>query len=361
MENFTIKAVAAALLLGMLIAVFFRKPKHIMSLRQKHVLITGGSTGIGFSLAKICLSEGAFVTLMSRTQFKLNSAHETLTRKLGYPTDRILLKAVDVSDDVAVSVAIKESFDWRPVDMLICNAGQIIAGEFDKVKVEDLESVTKANILGCVLPLHAALPLMKSRSLANPSSIVIVGLIASLSYLNNFNMYTPTKVALKGLAEYLMIELMPYNIPVSFASLGYTETQMLDEVDKVCETSDLVRRLCDYKREHAQSPDDVATKIIEGAKKGDLLITTNLGGFFIGLLGRGCIPADSFARTLMELVLSVPARIMSFVVLLRATSILQKRLQENLKGSKHEEVIPYAHNIDDSAADDDANLDLWSH
>eukprot|EP00250_Pteridium_aquilinum_P015244 c22469_g1_i1 orf=87-1130(+) len=329
MENCTIITAFASLVLGVLVTALFRRPKHLKSLRQKHVLITGGSRGIGFALAKVCLAEGAFVTLISRTHSNLINAQETLTQILGYPIDHILLKAVDVSDSAAVSLAIKESFEWRPIDMLICNAAQITAGEFDEVKLEDLERVMKVNIWGCALPLHAAIPLMKSRSLANPSSIVIVGSLAGLSFLKNFNIYSATKCALKGLAEYLKIELMPFNIPVSYACPGYTETLMLDEVDKVCQASNLFNKLCFYKREYAQSPDEVATRIIKGAKRGDLLVTTNLGGFLIGVLGRGCLPADSFAKALIELVLYVPARIVTFVVLWRMKRILRTRVGED--------------------------------
>lgn len=301
------------------------------------------------------------MTLLSRSHSKLVSAHDTLTQKLGYPTDHILLKAVDVSDAAAVSSAIKESFDWRPIEVLICNAGKILAGELDQVKAEDLKTVAITNILGCVHPIHAVLPFMKLRSHANASAIVIVGSVSSLAYLINFNIYVSTKCALKGLAEYLRIELMPYNIPVSLACPAYTETNMLDQVDKVCETSDLVSKLCFYERKQAQSPDEVAVKIIEGAKRGDLLITTNLFGFFAGILGRGFIPADSFVRAVMELVLLVPVRIVSFLIFLRLKRAVQKRVRENLKESEHEEVVSYLHSTDDSAADDDANLDLWSH
>ena len=65
---------------------------HIRSLAGKNVLITGGSTGIGFSLAKRCLAEGAFVTLVSRTHSKLIEAHDTLVHTMGFPSSNILIK-----------------------------------------------------------------------------------------------------------------------------------------------------------------------------------------------------------------------------------------------------------------------------
>jgi 3-dehydrosphinganine reductase len=66
-----------------------KKPAHIASLQDKHVFVTGGSSGIGFELAKLCLSKGAYVTLISKTHTKLVKAHQLLTDTMGYPANRI--------------------------------------------------------------------------------------------------------------------------------------------------------------------------------------------------------------------------------------------------------------------------------
>ena len=73
----------------LLLAFLGKKPKHISSLKDKHVFITGGSSGIGFALAKLCLSQGAYVTLVSKTHAKLVNAQELLTKTMGYTSDHI--------------------------------------------------------------------------------------------------------------------------------------------------------------------------------------------------------------------------------------------------------------------------------
>ena len=83
-------------------------------------------------------------------------------------------------------MAIKESFEWKPIDILICCAGIASSGRMGEAKVDVLEMINRVNLMGCVLPVHTALPMMKSRSLTNPSSIVIISSLASLvSYISN--------------------------------------------------------------------------------------------------------------------------------------------------------------------------------
>lgn len=326
------------------------------------MLITGGSSGIGFAFAKRCVSEGAFVTLMSRKEDNLAKARDSLLKTVGCQSDRILLKAVDVTDAAAVSLAIQESFRWRPIDILVCNAGRAISGPLDAVDVKDLDLVARTNFLGCVYPVHAALPLMKLRSIENPSSIVFVSSLSALLFVPEFNLYTPTKYALKGLAEMLRIELLPYNIRVNLVCPGYTETPMLDEADKAASASELLNKLTFYDRAYAELPDEVAAKTIEGIKKGSFLITSSISGFLIGVLSRGVIPAESPPIALIEFILLSPMRICSFIWFAYMRRILQKHFGENLQKRQETQVEnTYVHSIDDSAADDDANLILWSH
>eukprot|EP00250_Pteridium_aquilinum_P013921 c21658_g1_i2 orf=377-904(-) len=155
---------------------------------------------------------------------------------------------------------------------------------------------------------------MKARSLQCPSSIVLMSSLSSMLFVCGANMYTPTKYAVKGLAEVLRFELMPHNIKVSLVCPGFTETPMLDEADKAATvTTELLRKLTFYDRAKAESADEVASKTIEGMKRGEFLITTGVDGFLVGVLGRGFIPADSLARAFVELLLLVPLRLCSLV------------------------------------------------
>lgn len=87
---------------------------------------------------------------------------------------------MDVADGSAISRAIKESFEWRPIDVLVCCAGIASSARVADASVEMLETVNRVNLMGTVLPVHSALPMMKARSLQHPSSIVIISSLASL-------------------------------------------------------------------------------------------------------------------------------------------------------------------------------------
>lgn len=83
--------------------------------------------------------------------------------------------------------------------------------------------------------------------------------------------------------------------------------------DKAAATSKLLNKLTFYDRAYAESPDEVAAKAMEGVKKGSFLITSSVGGFLLGVLARGAIPAESAPIALIELALLVPMRIYSFI------------------------------------------------
>ncbi|MCO5575284.1 hypothetical protein L7F22_029084 [Adiantum nelumboides] len=305
-----------------------RTKEHLHNLQDKHVVITGGSSGIGLAIAQRCAAEGAFLTLISRSPSKLASARDHITSSLSTtcPSDRIQTKVADTSDATAIMSAVEESFEWKPIDVLICNAGLAVAGMMGDVKGRELDLVTKTNFLGCVYPIHAAIPLMKQRSLHNPSSIVIMGSLAGLVSLYGVNVYSPTKYALKGLAELLHLELLPWNIRVNLVCPGFTKTNLLEEEffggNEIIKT--LGRQLYSYNHKALESSDAVAAKTIEGMKRGEFLIFTNAQGAALGPLTRGLIPSESFGIFITELLLMVPYRFLSLIWFLNAKKLVHK-------------------------------------
>ncbi|KAH9325020.1 hypothetical protein KI387_005198, partial [Taxus chinensis] len=199
----------------------------LKSLEGKHVLITGGSSGIGFAIAKEALSQGAFITILARSSSKLEKAAQNLAKHCGNP-DKICTKIADVGEYESVTKAIKESFEWRAIDVLVCNAAVAKTALLDESRIEDQHAIIQTNLTGVVNTLHVGLPLMKQRSSQSPMSLVIISSMAGLYLLYGNAVYTATKRALKGLGECLKLELMPYNIRVTIVYPGYVETPMLD-------------------------------------------------------------------------------------------------------------------------------------
>ncbi|KAI5076534.1 hypothetical protein GOP47_0008599 [Adiantum capillus-veneris] len=289
-----------------------RRFKHIASLRGKHVVITGGSSGIGLSIAQQCAAEGAYLTLIARTLPKLEDARRHIIASLNLPTDSIRLKSVDVGNAEAVAVAIRDSFEWRPIDVLVCSAGILQPNFVEDMKPSRLEEVTRTNILGVMFPIQSTIPLMKTRSAHHPSSIVIVGSLSACVFLYGTNIYSPTKCALKGLAELLKFELLPYKIGVTLSCPSFTQTPMLAEAfDEAEEFVAMGEKI--YLVAIKELPDDVARFTIEGFKRNEFFVSTTYQGVLVRTLGRGFVPPDSFLTLLVEVLLIVPLRILTFM------------------------------------------------
>lgn len=90
-----------------------------------------------------------------------------------------------MGDYTAISTAVKESYDWRPIDILINNAGITKSGFMEDFSVKDISSVVQTNVLGSLYPVHAILPQLKLRSRDHPISIVFIGSLASLVRCRN--------------------------------------------------------------------------------------------------------------------------------------------------------------------------------
>lgn len=90
------------------------------------------------------------------------------------------IQTADVGDYTAISTVVKESYEWRPIDILINNAGITKSGFMEDVSAKDIDSIIQTNVLGSMYPWHAILPQLKLRSRDHPISIVFIGSLASL-------------------------------------------------------------------------------------------------------------------------------------------------------------------------------------
>ncbi|KAH9313281.1 hypothetical protein KI387_028316 [Taxus chinensis] len=298
---------------------------HIRSLQNKHVLVTGGSSGIGLEVAKEAVAQGSYITLIARNPSKLKKAAEEIIQEFHCDKNRINTEVADVRDYEALSAAINESFQWRPVDVLMCNAGVGSVGYLDQISLDCIDAMVDTNLLGTLYTLKVALKFMKERSYKNPSALVLVGSLASLYPLYGGGVYTATKYALKGIAENLRLELLPYNIGVCFACPGYVETPMLTHMeDSVGDPmlAEVAQKVTFYDRSKAKNPKDVAKAILKAVKQGKFFMSSGWDGIMLSLLSAGILPADSFAEALFDMVALIPLKIFGYMMIAYVYAII---------------------------------------
>ncbi|CAM6018274.1 unnamed protein product [Sphagnum balticum] len=243
-----------------------KKPNFISSFSGKHVFITGASSGIGLSLSKQFLQEGAFVTLVARNSGRLEDAARFLLKEVQCSSDQVRTKCAVIRVAYCTAAASSRCWRaWRPIDVLICNAGLLRTAYFEDLKLQDIDDLMQTNVMGSVYPVHAALPSLKQRSRTHPICIVFVASLASLIWLYGASVYTGSKRAVKGIAETLALELIPFtNMRVNLVCPGTTESPMLDNVCTEGELSEGILAASAYDRKEAQTADEVAEITIAG-------------------------------------------------------------------------------------------------
>ncbi len=200
---------------------------------KKSVLITGGSSGIGFALAKLYLLHDHNVIITGRNSEKLELAKEKLSRING----SIEAYCVDVSNMLEMKHMIDEIEKTYVIDTVIVNAGvseSIVRKSMSKENtlyedslVEEFnivgEQIIKINVLGVFNTVNPVLAYMKKRSSGN---IVLISSLRAFFGFKRAPFYSASKAALKNYGESLRVLLKPFNINVLTVFPGFVKSDM---------------------------------------------------------------------------------------------------------------------------------------
>ncbi len=188
-------------------------------LKGKHVLITGGSKGIGYSLALLAIESGANVSIIARDSEALDKTKMDLLKKCSNTgKQKVMTFSIDVTSDyydIERTITEAEAV-CGPIFLLICCAGTSISHRFEDTPVEEFRRMIEINYLGTVNMVKACLPSMKSTGNAH---IVLFSSIAGLFGLYGFSAYSPSKFAIVGLAQVLSMEVSIINYFLSIVPL----------------------------------------------------------------------------------------------------------------------------------------------
>ncbi len=172
------------------------------ALEDAHVLVTGGSEGIGLEAARLLRDRGARVTVLSRSPDKLAAAQAALG-------DAVRTVACDVTDGPALTAAVAR---LAPVDVLVACHGGAEPGHFLELDDASLRRQLDVNYLGSALAVRAVLPAMLA---AGRGHVVLVSSVAALAGVFGYGGYGPAKAALVNLADVLTAEYADRGLVVS--------------------------------------------------------------------------------------------------------------------------------------------------
>jgi 3-dehydrosphinganine reductase len=238
----------------------------------KLALITGGSSGIGFALAKALVSSGSDVCLLARNQNKLDEAKQALTDHIIYKDQKIHLISADVTDYNSLNQAIilwMEEFGCP--DLIINSAGIAYPGYFKELDIDIFHRLMDVNYFGTLYVSKIILPQMIERR-----SGIIVNISSQAGFISIFGYsgYSASKFAVRALSESMRAELKAHGIKVAIVYPPDTQTPQLEfeEPLKPAETKAI------SSQSGVLTADQVAQETLKGLKKGNFVILPGLEG-----------------------------------------------------------------------------------
>lgn len=195
--------------------------------KGKHVVITGGSKGIGRTLAKYFFDQGAVVLICSRNEAELSATCKEI--------DPERSKLCGVVADVSKYEDCQKLIDYMirrfgVIDILINNAG--IIGEANEFKVSDMslwEEAISVNLFGTVTCTHLAIPYMEEVGKGKIINFAGAG-VGSSNTLPFLSSYYTSKIAIAGFTETIAKELEEKNIQINCISPGAINTSITDYI-----------------------------------------------------------------------------------------------------------------------------------
>lgn len=178
----------------------------------RKVLVTGGASGIGRAVADHFTDEGALVAILDR-----KPADAAAGRVTAYRT-------VDVADAAAVHDAVNGvADDMAGLDIVVNNAGVDFYGPFADMSAQEMDRITRVNMLGPMYVCQAALPFLKP---AKAAAIVNIASAAGLSPIDFRTTYCASKAGLIMATKALAVELARYDIRANAVCPGAVDTDL---------------------------------------------------------------------------------------------------------------------------------------
>ena len=192
--------------------------KFMGELRNKVVLITGGSKGIGFGVAEALINEGARVALTSRHQRAAEEAADRLN-KVGKG------EAMGLVADVRDALAQKKAVDavvkkCGTLDVLVANAGLGHFGNIETLTPDQWNETIDTNLTGVFYSIKSSIAALKR----SKGYIITVASLAGTNFFAGGSAYNASKFGLVGFTQAVMLDLRGHGIKVTTIMPGSVST-----------------------------------------------------------------------------------------------------------------------------------------
>lgn len=209
-----VAAGAAALVAG----VRALRGRHAIDFKDRVVVITGGSRGLGLVIARQLAAEGARLCLLARSEAELATARD----EIGGNEARVMTLRCDIRRRADVRAAVDAILDrWGVIDVLINNAGVIQVGPLEHMTTEDFENAMATHFWGPLHLMFESVPSMRRRGFGRIVNIASIGGRIAVPHMGP---YSASKFALVGLSDAVRAELDQYGIRVTTVSPGLMRT-----------------------------------------------------------------------------------------------------------------------------------------
>ena len=187
----------------------------LIDLAGKSVIVTGASSGIGASTARLLHAAGAHPVLAARRADRLAELSEELGGALAVPTD--------VADPAQVRDLVTATLDrYQRIDGLVNNAGASLHGPLDQVDLAEFSQILQLHVVSLLRVTQAVLPAMRAQGFGR---IVNISSGTTLRVAVGLGAYASSKMAVNMLSEVLRQELASDGIAVSLLLPSITATE----------------------------------------------------------------------------------------------------------------------------------------
>jgi len=245
-------------------------------MKDKVIIITGASSGIGKACAYVFSKQGAKVVIAARNEEKLKEIENELKTK----NREALAVKTDVSDENDCKNLVEETVKtFGRIDVLVNNAGLSMRGLFEDVQLEVLKTVMNINYWGAVYCTKHALPYL----LEAKGSVVGISSIGGFQGLPGRTGYSSSKFAMHGFLETLRVETLKKGLHVMIAAPGFTSSNVRKSA---LGPDGSAQGESPRDESKMMSPEKVATVIAKGIKKRKRLIIMTTEGKLTVVLRR---------------------------------------------------------------------------